>query len=537
MYLKTIFNISLLFVVLSATNAQNAGTLDESFGNNGIVVTSFNQLETASSIAVDNEGRIVLGGYLIESNIIDVVLARYLDDGSLDPSFSDDGLLRLNYPGSDDYLNDLAIQDDGKIVFVGETSDDDTRDIIVVRLNQDGSFDNTFSNDGIAIIDVNDDDFGRAVAIQDDGKIVVAGTCVSNEEYDLILCRLNSDGTFDNTFAGNGKLIYDVNWGSYDFMNDVALYGGNIFVSGYCWEGSSNRDFDGVAVLKFDNTGQPVASFGDNGLAFFELEVFNNMMTFGSKMAINANGIYIATQHEPDNASVDMAVINFLHNGYPNDDFGNQGIVIVEMVVNSAAYGITLQPDGKILTCGGMFSDYTETNNSFGPIDYSFVARFLTNGELDADFGAYYGVSMVDVSPNKIDEFQDICLQDDHKIVACGYAFVVDFNDKDFSAARLYSGLEVGMPEISRNDFAEIKIKNPVTEHSLEISFYLSEASEFEAHLYNMRGEDLGVIFKGSYDIGVYHRTFNLTHDLPQGIYVLQIMINGQKKNYRLIVV
>jgi uncharacterized delta-60 repeat protein len=527
MYLKTIFNISLLFVVLSATNAQNAGTLDESFGNNGIVVTNlYDQSETASSIAVDNEGRVVLGGYLIESNIIDVVLARYLDDGSLDPSFSDDGLLRLNYPGSDDYLNDLAIQDDGKIVFVGETSGGDTWDIIVVRLNQDGSFDNTFSNDGIVVIDVNDDDFGRAVAIQDDGKIVVAGTCMSNEEKDLILCRLNSDGTLDNTFAGNGKLIYDVNWGSYDFMNDVALYGGNIFVSGYCWEGSSNRDFDGVAVLKFDNTGQPVASFGDNGLAFFELEVFNNMMTFGSKMAINVNGIYIATQHEPDNASVDMAVINFLHNGYPNDDFGNQGIVIVEMVVNSAAYGITLQPDGKILTCGRMSSGYTETN--------SFVARFLTNGELDEDFGAYYGVSMVDVSSGKPDEFYDICLQEDHKIVACGYA---DFVESDFSAARLYSGLEVGMPEISRNDFAEIKIKNPVTEHSLEISFYLSEASEFEAHLYNMRGEDLGVIFKGSYDIGVYHRTFNLTHDLPQGIYVLQIMINGQKKNYRLIVV
>ena len=65
MYLKTIFNISLLFVVLSATNAQNAGTLDESFGNNGIVVTNlYDQSETASSIAVDNEGRIVLGGYL-----------------------------------------------------------------------------------------------------------------------------------------------------------------------------------------------------------------------------------------------------------------------------------------------------------------------------------------------------------------------------------------------------------------------------------------------------------------------------------------
>jgi hypothetical protein len=143
-------------------------------------------------------------------------------------------------------------------------------------------------------------------------------------------------------------------------------------------------------------------------------------------------------------------------------------------------------------------------------------------------------VASVDISPGKPDAFYDLCLQEDHKIVACGYA---NFEDMDFSAARFYSGLEVGMPEISGNAIDAISVKNPVADHRLDVSFRLPESADVEAHLYNLKGEDMGVIFKGSYDEGVYNRTFNLTYDLPQGIYVLQIMIDGHKKNYRLIVV
>ena len=526
MYLKKLLPVIMLVFVISAAYSQNAGTLDENFGNNGIVVTNlYNRTEVATSMDVYSDGRIVLGGTLSDNNEQDVILACYLEDGSLDAGFSGDGLLRLNYPGSSDNLNDLVVQDDGKIVFVGETSGDDYQDIIVARLNEDGSFDNTFSNDGMLVIDINDDDYGRAVAIQDDGKIVIAGSCVSDGEIDLIMCRLNPDGTFDNTFAGNGKLIYDLNWGSYDYMNDVALYGGNIFVSGYCWEGSNNRGNKGVAVVKIDDEGQVVSSFGDNGLAFIELDVFDIEMGFGSKMAINSNGIYVAARYEPDNVKTDMAVVNILHNGYPNSDFGNQGIVIVEMVVNSAAYGIALQPDGKILTAGKMYADYSTTN--------SFVARFLTNGELDADFGEYYGVASVDISPGKPDAFYDLCLQEDHKIVACGYA---NFEDMDFSAARFYSGLEVGMPETDNSLFDQVNVINPVKDHTLLMDFNLPEPSTVEAKLFTTDGKYTGMLFRSDFDQGKYKQHVKLNSGLPSGIYVLQVWVNGKQKSYKVLI-
>jgi len=528
MYLKSILSISLLFVVFSTSYAQSAGYLDENFGDNGVVVTNaYNKSEYANAVALKSDGRIVIGGWISVNSDADLILAQYLENGSLDESFSDDGLFWINFPASDDYLNDIVVQEDGKIIFTGTTHGSDNSDIIVGRVNTDGSLDNTFSNDGMLVIDIDVYDFGRAVCLQDDGKILVAGYCQPSSGINLVLCRLNTDGTFDNTFGSNGKIIYDVNWESEDFMNDVVVYEGNIFVSGYIFEGFSNRTPGGVAVVKFDEEGTVMSDFGDDGLAFVELDAVYQVYIAGSKIAINQDGIYVAaTRRDYDfYGDSDVTLINFLHNGYPNEEFGIHGVVFLEMVVKSDAVGIALQSDGKIITAGKMYTDYESTD--------SFVARFLPNGELDADFGEYYGVAIVDVSPGDMDKFNDVCLQDDHKIVACGDA---DFGDVNFSIARLYSGLEVGIPESNSNVFSGIDVRNPVVAHQLEMIFHLQEASDVEAQLFDINGRDLGTVFRESYEKGMCKKTVHLNTGLPQGIYIMQLTVNGERKSYRLIV-
>jgi uncharacterized delta-60 repeat protein len=462
-----------------------------------------------------------MGGYCAS----DFILAQYLEDGSLDTDFSGDGMYRLN-SGSDDFLYDIAIQDDEKIVAIGSTSNGESSDFAIIRLNEDGSLDNTFSSDGMATIDFGTFDYGRAVTLQEDGKIIIAGYTGSGDyEYDLAMCRLKSDGSLDNSFGSNGKIIYDANWESDDYINDVVIYEGNIFVSGYCYGSSKNRNDEGVIVLKYNESGFLDNSFGDNGLAYYLLEVFGQIIEAGSKLAINQNGIYVAA-HVADWTYSDMAVVSFLHNGYPNDDFGSQGLVVIEMIGSSNTSSILLQSDDKIVVGGSH-----ETGNDY----HEFcLARFLVNGELDADFGNHYGVTFVDIAPGHNNYISDMAFQTDGKIVTGGVAS--DGFIDNFALARFYSGLEVGIPEVSTDVFDYITVINPVVSHRMEISFRFPEAAEVEAQLFDIRGADLGMVFREKCEKGIFEKTVGLNAALPQGVYVLQLTVNGERKSYRLVV-
>ena len=523
------FFFLILYFISQISFAQDAGYLDESFGDNGIVITApYNLSSMGKAMAIHGDGKIIMGGTLYVSGDNDFVFAQYLESGALDETFSDDGLLRLNYPGSDDYVNDIVVQDDEKIVAVGTTSNETSADFAVIRLNEDGSFDNSFSNDGIAIIDFGTNDYGRAVALQEDGKIILAGYTGAADEWnrDLAVCRLNTDGTPDNTFGSNGKVIFDVNWESDDWMNDVTVYNGNIFASGYSYSSSGNREEENVVVVKMNESGQIDNSFGDQGVAMIALPTLYQVYVPGSKLAINENGIYVAaTRSDSWSRNIsDIALINFLHNGYPNENFGIHGLVITEMVVSSGAESILLQPDSKIVV-GGFAEDNNEKRNFC-------LARYLENGDLDADFGAYYGAAILDVSPDENDFITDIAMQEDGKIIAAGMAD----NYNKFALTRFYSGLEVGVTEMNTDNSFNPHIKNPVVRHQLDMTVEFTETSEVEARLFDMEGHDAGLELHETFKVGTHRLVYDLRPDLPRGIYLLQMTVNGQRKSFRLLI-
>ncbi len=522
---KHFFFLILYFISLISF-AQDAGYLDESFGENGIVITTpYNLSSIGNAVAVHGDGKIVMGGTLSDSGDKDFVFAQYLQDGSLDESFSDDGMLRLNFPGSYDYINDVVIQEDEKILAVGVTATTTSSDFAVVRLNEDGSLDNSFSSNGMTVVGFGEFDYGRSITLQEDGKIIVAGYTKSGDNnFDLAMCRLNENGTLDATFGNNGKVIYDVNWESEDLMNCVVVYAGNIFVSGYIYDTFNGRTGEGVAVVKFDEEGHVVNDFGEQGLAYFMLDVTDQIIIPGSKMAVNQNGIYVATRRV-ESGNTDMAIINFLHNGYPNSDFGDQGIVITEMVVNSNATCIALQSDNKIVVGG-------DVSNTKSGKD-SFVARFLVNGIMDSEFGENYGVTIVDINPGAQDGFNSLCIDSDSKIVAGGTAFL---SDDYFVLARFYSGLEVGVTETNMDNSFNPHIKNPVVSHQLDMTVEFIETSEVEARLFDMEGRDAGFELHETFKVGTHRLVYDLRPDLPRGIYLLQMTVNGQRKSFRLLI-
>ena len=201
----------LLALVLAASVGMAlaaAGDLDTSFGMNGKLTFGFGGLDYAYAVALQPDGKIVVAGFTETSVGIDVAVVRLNANGSPDTSFHKDGKLTFGFGGVDLALA-VAMQPDGKIVLAG--TGNPNRDVAVVRLSANGSFDSSFDQDGIVGVDFGSQDGGQAVALQPNGKIVVAGyTFVGN---DVAVVRLNPNGSPDAGFGTNGKLTFDFGGG------------------------------------------------------------------------------------------------------------------------------------------------------------------------------------------------------------------------------------------------------------------------------------------------------------------------------------
>ncbi|MBV9956850.1 MAG: hypothetical protein JO360_00460, partial [Acidobacteria bacterium] len=215
------FIVIFLWVSLALAGAARAASpLDTSFGSGGKVFTDFSHYrDVVYDMAVQPDGKIVAVGVatLVSSGVQTTKfgLARYNSDGTLDNSFGADGRVSTDFPNIEDVAYGVALQPDGKIVVVGSTFNTDTADFAIARYNSNGTLDNTFGSGGKVIVDfATRRDEARAVVIQPDGKIVIGGSAVVNGglgfALDFALVRLNGDGSFDNTFDGDGKLTTNI---------------------------------------------------------------------------------------------------------------------------------------------------------------------------------------------------------------------------------------------------------------------------------------------------------------------------------------
>ena len=188
------------------------GSLDTSFGAGGKVTTALgSSFDYGYSLALQPDGKIVVCGQIGG----DFGLVRYNTDGSLDTSFDGDGKVITALGPAEDSGQSVAIQPDGKIVAAGRSSNGINFDFAVVRYNPDGSLDTSFNGDGKVTTAVGpSDDHAWGVALQSDGKIVVCGETRGN----FALVRYNADGSLDTSFGEDGKTTTDI--GS---TNDLGL--------------------------------------------------------------------------------------------------------------------------------------------------------------------------------------------------------------------------------------------------------------------------------------------------------------------------
>jgi len=236
------------------------GSLDTSFGDDGKVTTHFLGGDLFMGVAVDAFGRIVASGRTHDSSD-KINVARYNVDGSLDSTFGIDGKV-ITAIGSQAQSLDLKIDQDGKIVVVGGTGPDTTQDFAVVRYNIDGSLDTSFDDDGIVTIDFGRRDFAERLAIDSNGRIVVAGfTEAIDPNRDFALARLLPNGDLDPTFDGDGRVITPFGSGRDDCQAVALETNGKIVIAGISFSGAS-LDF---ALARYNLDGSLDTTFDDDG--------------------------------------------------------------------------------------------------------------------------------------------------------------------------------------------------------------------------------------------------------------------------------
>ena len=246
-------------LVLARYNVD--GSLDRSFGDGGLVTPDLGyNSASGTAIALLSDGRIVVAGW-VESFPVssDFALVRFKPDGTLDTTFGSGGVVTTDFSGASDSGSALAIQADGRIVVVGSSYDssDYDADTAIARYHPDGSLDTGFGEDGRVVVDLgSDDDYGNNVAMQTDGKVVVAGEA----DGDLALVRLLPAGALDVGFAGDGAVTGDSGFSgsALEIQAD-----GKIVVMGTATSYYTGSDF---ALGRFNSDGSPDLTFGDQGL-------------------------------------------------------------------------------------------------------------------------------------------------------------------------------------------------------------------------------------------------------------------------------
>ncbi|HEX3327576.1 MAG TPA: hypothetical protein VHV50_11320, partial [Actinomycetota bacterium] len=224
----------------------------------------------ANATVSQPDGKVVAVGSVLRStsgdlSFNDFALARYNGNGTLDTTFSGDGKQRIDF-GLDDQATGVALQPDGKIVVVGVTGFGGvcctSHSFALARFNANGTLDTTFSGDGKQTTQFGDDAGAAGVALQDDGKIVAVGdTCTGDPDAvcDFALARYDSSGLLDATFSGDGKQTTD--FGSIrDAAGGVALQGDGKIVAVGSTGNASGSAFD-FALARYDSNGSLDASF------------------------------------------------------------------------------------------------------------------------------------------------------------------------------------------------------------------------------------------------------------------------------------
>jgi uncharacterized delta-60 repeat protein len=446
--------LTLLLLVLlpGILFSQASGSLDLSFGDEGKLVLDNGFTDLFHPVMVQEDQKIVaLGSSLDQAYQITAMVYRFLPNGELDNTFGTDGIFsyKLNFETN---LVDGVIKEDGKILLVGSTTNYSNYWTMLVQLDEYGQFDNTFGENGVVVQRISPElpfieDFGYGLALQPDGKILVAGKAHDDEyRYHPYVARFLENGEPDTSFGQNGVVTIPVIEQSNDFKSIVLQPDGKILAAGHYSPALSTFY---MLAARFLPDGTPDDSFGINGTVIYNYTTVDNKV-FG--MALTAEGNVLLTGFTAtEQYNYSMLTVQLDPAGNLNAAFGNGGVIFYDMGDYDVAFRTMVQEDNKILVVGGSGAPPPVGNSSM------MVWRYNANGTPDTSFGND-GIASYDFGAT-VDEGMGIAIQADDKIVVVGRTN--DGTNHNFVITRLHNSILISVPTLANLSGTSVS-PNPV---------------------------------------------------------------------------
>ncbi len=362
------------------------GSLDTTFSGDGyFTVGDVGQYGSSQAVAIQSDGKIVVaGGAGVSSST--AFIFRLEPDGDLDPTFSGDGIQTIISTGT---VQSMALASDGKIVvstYFGGGAFPSGYLTYVIRLNTDGSLDTSFDGDGKRLInDVTSQTvhYPYGTAIQTDGKIVVAGRTSTNITlFDIVMVRLNTNGSFDTSFDGDGVVRTQLANQESQARSVLVQSDGKIVVGGGISQlFTTNMD---PGILRYNSDGSLDTTYDGDGYRIFEV-IANNEDYYFNEIKRQSDGKYLGiaagVASYPTFNRNDFYIVRMNSDGSPDDSFDANSVVRSQWC--EGAKGLELQSNGAIVAIGSL--------DRVDLVDYEHglcVQRFNANGSVDTSFAA-----------------------------------------------------------------------------------------------------------------------------------------------------
>lgn len=377
------------------------GSIDNSFGQNGIVKDSLLGEAYGNDVKVDGSGRILVTGYIRHWNagwLKDMFVVRLLEDGSYDPTFGENGIFVSHVsqplaPTKENYGKKIIILNDGTILIGGifDLGTTVNPDFAVFKITESGQFDSSFGSNGYVYYHLSGMDALTDIFLQNDGNILLTGSTFNPVIVSAL--RLNPNGSLDNTFGTSGIVSIDFGTSHQAGISILQLNNGNILLSGYRGA-STNLDY---FITRLETNGQIDNSFGVNGFNFFDNGSAEGMRS----MTLLPDNNIILTGSSAGN----MLFVCYDSLGLINNSFANNGNLIIDFSgYTDNAFCSLLQSDGKLVVSGLSSGVNNSRYYPFARLYSTYSSLF----ELDLDKGNF------SIFPNPAKETMTIKIPDEN---------------------------------------------------------------------------------------------------------------------------
>jgi len=415
----------LRWLPLETRLVPTAGLLDPTFGVGGRVSTAFPAPadDRCSATAVDSLDRVILAGSStdVTTNNSYFTLVRFMPNGALDTTFGGTGRVSFAFGVNENHATAVTVDSQDRVIVAGYTNDGTNIKIAVARLNSSGVLDTSFDSDGKQTIVVGAGGAkAQGLAIDSQGRIVLAGSTNVGPHDDFAIVRLTASGALDLSFDGDGKQIFDIG-GSNSTASSLAIDSQDrIIAAGQSYNGSHY----GFAVARLNNSGALDSNFDGDGKQWF---AYGTDDEGASSVAVDSLDRVIIGGTANFGIGAQIAVVRLTSVGAVDSMFDGDGAQTIYTSSYGGASSIAVDSQDRVLVAGGT----SNTNNA----DFA-VARLTTTGILDTTFDSD-GIKSIDFGGD--DDAASVAMASQGRVVIAGNRYYpsYQFGNSDFALARV----------------------------------------------------------------------------------------------------